>query len=186
MKDGFTPVNGSIELPISAIRMGKRYRKDMGDIDILATSIRDIGLLHPIVVTPDNHLIAGQRRILACQQLGWETVPARVIDLDDLVRGEHAENVVRKDFTPSEAVAIGEALELLEREAARERQGTRTDLEPSAKLAEGTGETRDKVAEMVGMGHTSYAKAKEVVEAAEREPELFGDLVEEMDEMDGS
>jgi hypothetical protein len=43
------------------------------------------------------------------------------------------------------------------------------------------GDTRDKVAEAVGMGGRTYEKAKEVVEAAAAEPEKFGDLAQEMD-----
>lgn len=58
--------------------------------------------------------------------------------------GEHAENVCRKDFTPSEAVAIGRALEPMERKAAAERQGTRTDLQASENFT--GGESLAKVA----------------------------------------
>ena len=76
-----------------------------------ASSIADIGLLHPIVVTPDNLLIAGQRRIAACKQLGWAEIPAHVVDLDDIARGEYDENIVRKDFTPTEWVSIKKSLE---------------------------------------------------------------------------
>ncbi len=36
-------------VPISAIRVGERHRKDMGDIDALAASIENVGLLQPIV-----------------------------------------------------------------------------------------------------------------------------------------
>jgi uncharacterized protein with HEPN domain len=45
-----------------------------------------------------------------------------MLDLDDIVRGEFAENAHRKDFTPSELVAIGEAIERIERERAKERK----------------------------------------------------------------
>ena len=37
--------------PLDSIRIGERHRKDMGDIDGLARSIADVGLLHPIVIT---------------------------------------------------------------------------------------------------------------------------------------
>jgi len=62
-------------------------------------------------VRPDGVLIAGQRRLAACKMLGWEEIPMTVIDLDSVVRGEADENVLRKGFTPSEAVAIWGALE---------------------------------------------------------------------------
>lgn len=66
---------------IEDIRVGERHRKELGDVGALAASIKDIGLLHPIVVTPDGRLIAGERRIEACKRLGWLEIPVRVIDL---------------------------------------------------------------------------------------------------------
>ena len=49
--------------PISAIQVGKRHRKDLGDIRALARSIQEIGLLHPVVIRPDRKLIAGDLEI---------------------------------------------------------------------------------------------------------------------------
>jgi ParB family chromosome partitioning protein len=91
---------------IAAITVGTRHRRDFGDIEGLAASISDVGLLHPIVIRPDGTLIAGERRLQAAQALGWADVPVTIIDLDAVVRGEFAENSLRKDFTLSEAVAI--------------------------------------------------------------------------------
>ena len=100
---------------ISEIRTGERHRKDLGNIAALAESISEIGLLHPIVVTPDGTLIAGARRIAACVSLGWTDIAVTVVDIAGLasgiVRGEYAENTCRKDFAPSEAVAIWQAME---------------------------------------------------------------------------
>lgn len=90
---------------IASIIVGERHRRDMGDIDGLAASIAELGLLHPVVITPDGRLIAGERRLVACKQLGWATVPVTVIQLDELLNGELAENTARKDFTPMEATA---------------------------------------------------------------------------------
>ena len=41
-------------IDIAAIRLGERHRKEMGDLDRLARSIADVGLLQPIVITPDG------------------------------------------------------------------------------------------------------------------------------------
>jgi ParB family chromosome partitioning protein len=67
-------------MPVTAIRVGKRFRKDMGDIDSLAASIKDIGLISPIAVTPDGELLAGGRRLAAYKKLGWDKIPVRVMD----------------------------------------------------------------------------------------------------------
>jgi hypothetical protein len=50
------------KVTLSEIRIGKRYRREMGDIGKLAASMEELGLLQPIVVTPDGTLIAGERR----------------------------------------------------------------------------------------------------------------------------
>lgn len=167
-------------MPLSSIIIGNRFRKDLGDVDALAKSINDLGLLHPVVVMPDGTLIAGQRRLEACKRLGWQEVPVNVVDLQNIVRGEHDENAVRKDFTITEAVAIGQAMEPAERQAAKERQGYEalssenfSELKPGRAL--------DKVASFVGMSRPTLQKAATLVQAAEAEPERFAPLVEQMD-----
>lgn len=61
--------------PIDQIEIGERCRRDLGDIDALAKTIDELGLLQPIVITPDNLLIAGARRIAAGRKLGWDGNP---------------------------------------------------------------------------------------------------------------
>jgi N6-adenosine-specific RNA methylase IME4 len=112
--------------------------------------------------------------------LGLTEIAARVIDLDAVVKGEFAENAHRKDFTLSEAVAIKRALEPIERAAAKERQGQRTDKHPE-KFSTSPGRASDKVAIVVGKHRTTIAKAEAIVDAAEAEPERFGKLKEDMD-----
>jgi hypothetical protein len=167
-------------MPVANIRIGKRHRHDLGDITGLAATIAELGLLHPIVVKPDGSLIAGERRLQACQQLGWTDIPVTVVDIADIVRGEHAENAHRKDFLPSEIASIVRELEPIEKAAAKERQGTRNDLVESFHNVNG-GKTRDKIAAFTGVSGRTLDKIKAVVEAAEKEPERFGRLLEKMD-----
>ena len=65
-------------MPVRKIRVGKRHRKAMGDLHPLATSMDVLGLLHPIVVTPDGLLLCGERRLAAAKLLGWETIPVTI------------------------------------------------------------------------------------------------------------
>jgi N6-adenosine-specific RNA methylase IME4 len=170
---------------IEQIQVGFRYRKDLGDVRALAESIGEVGLLHPVVVTPEGRLIAGQRRLEACRLLGWTEVPVTIVDLYQAARGEAHENFVRKDLLPSEIVALKRAIEPLERREARERQGTRADLCLPATVAECqraySGDARDKIARYLGVGRTTIERAEAVVDAAEEEPEEYGHLVEQMD-----
>ena len=48
------------------IIVGVRIREDMGDIDGLAGSIKERGLLCPILILKDRTLICGSRRLAAC------------------------------------------------------------------------------------------------------------------------
>jgi ParB/RepB/Spo0J family partition protein len=95
------------KLAINKIRVRGRFRKNLGDINSLAASIEEAGLLHPIVVRPDGRLIAGERRLVACKKLGWTSVPVTVVNLNEVIRGEFAENAHRKNFVPSEIAFLG-------------------------------------------------------------------------------
>ena len=105
--------NALIDLPIKDVVIGERYRKDNGDLNGLAESMAQIGLLQAIGVTTNRVLVFGARRFFAARDiLHWTTIPVRIVDLEHLVRGEHDENVIHKEFTPSERVAIAEAIKL--------------------------------------------------------------------------
>ncbi|MHB2019674.1 MAG: DNA modification methylase [Candidatus Xenobia bacterium] len=143
----------SATLPISSIIVANRHRKDLGDLTELAQSILEDGLLHLPVVTPDHRLVDGERRLRAVtDHLGWTHIDVRVMDLPSLVRGELRANQLRKQFTPSEMVAIMDAL-AAELATPRGRQASdepahagmvwhrvykRTDLEVEAFIEAGT------------------------------------------------
>ena len=111
---------------ISSIRLGKRRRQHMGNLQELANSIQAVGLLHPIVIRPDGQLVCGARRLAAFRDiLGKSEIPARVLDIDAIARGERDENACRLDFTPSEEVEIWSAVLEEEKHDAKDRQGAR-------------------------------------------------------------
>ena len=165
---------------IEDIAVGTRHRRDMGDIDALAASIRDVGLLHPIVVQPDGMLIAGARRLEACKALGWTDVPTTQVDLAEVVRGELAENADRKDFLPSEIEAIRRAMEPVEKAAAKERMSEGGKV-GKVSTPSNAGRTRDKLGAFAGVSGRTVEKIAAVVAAAVAEPERFGKLVDDMD-----
>jgi hypothetical protein len=124
-------------------------------------------------------LIWGERRFLAAKLLGWTEIPVNVVDLDSVVRGEFAENACRKDFTPSELVAICKEVERTERERAKHRKAH--EGRPGKLPERQTGDARDKVAARLGVSGRHYEKAKAVVAAAEAEPQKYGGLLADMD-----
>lgn len=154
------------EMPCDQIRLGDRHRKDLGDLEVLAASISSVGLLHPPVVSKDGLLVCGERRFRAMRDiLGWKTIPVIELEVSSIVEGEYAENEIRKDFTPSERVAIGKAIEA----EIGSRQGQRTDQElvgNCPQVATGV-KTREIAAARAGFDSPrTYERAKKVVEKA--------------------
>jgi len=96
-----TTILGSVmRVPIDLIKVGERKRR-VDDVSELAKSIALLGLLQPIVITQDYRLVAGERRLKACKQLGWTEIEATVATLDDLSAelAEIDENIVRQELT---------------------------------------------------------------------------------------
>jgi len=76
-------------------------------LEDLAESIKDKGLLNPLILRRledgTYELIAGQRRFLSCQKLGWKTIPAIIRDVSDDTDAtilSLIENVHRADLNP--------------------------------------------------------------------------------------
>jgi ParB-like chromosome segregation protein Spo0J len=154
--------NTITEVACDAIRIGERHRKDLGDLEALAASIATEGLLQPVGITEDNLLVFGERRLRAVQEiLKYGTIATRVVHVRSITAGEYAENEIRKDFTPSERVAIGKTLEA----GIGGRQGSRTDLELGRNCGEVPGRTVDVAAQKAGFGSAeTYERAKSVVD----------------------
>ncbi len=98
-----------VELPIAAIRANPfqpRRDLDPAALEELKASILKAGLLQPIVVRAARgdggfELIAGERRLRACQALGWERIPAVKREVDDRTALTLAliENLQRDDLS---------------------------------------------------------------------------------------
>jgi hypothetical protein len=173
--------------PVCDIVIGERARKELGFLAPLEASVKEVGLLHPIVINSRAQLISGRRRLEVCKRLGWTDVPVTVIDtLDDAVlalKAEQDENFLREPMAPLEFAELGRRIEAEEKPKAstRRREGARHGGEASGKLPEASrGQTRDKVASALGVSGKTYEKVKAVVEAAEQHPEQFGDLAEKL------
>jgi ParB family chromosome partitioning protein len=129
LPDGLAPVPGVSygELPVGSIRPNPRQPRSVFDEDDMAElvhSIREIGVLQPIVVRPipagqsdvadgvAYELIMGERRWRASQEAGKETVPAIVkeTDDDDLLRDALLENLHRSELNALEEAAAYQQL----------------------------------------------------------------------------
>ena len=101
---------------IKDIKIKKRVRHDLGNLDALKNSLRTYGLLNPITLNEKYELIAGERRLQAAKQLGWTNINAvimnNVSDVEELEL-ELEENNQRKEFTKEELLEGYRRLEKL-------------------------------------------------------------------------
>jgi ParB family chromosome partitioning protein len=106
-----TPAEAFFDIPLSLIIVAAQIRSRIdqeGEAFLaLVESIREKGVLESVVVTPRDGnylLIAGERRLLACQKLELPTIPARVIDVvsgrDEVLALQLTENLQRADLDP--------------------------------------------------------------------------------------
>jgi len=110
--------SAATEIPIDRIRPNPRQPRqvmDQGQLDELAASIREHGVLQPILVTEtlDGYqLVAGERRFRASRLAGLERIPAVVRQLADRDQLELAlvENLQRADLGPMEEAHAFQAL----------------------------------------------------------------------------
>ncbi|MDT4892668.1 MAG: ParB family transcriptional regulator, chromosome partitioning protein [Pseudonocardiales bacterium] len=118
--NGPLPVPGAsfAELPISAIHPNAKQPRQVFDEDALAElthSIREFGVLQPVVVRPDTdgyELVMGERRLRAATAAGLDTVPAIVRSTGDdaMLRDALLENIHRAQLNPLEEAAAYQQL----------------------------------------------------------------------------
>ena len=88
-----------------SIIVKNRIRRDVGDIKGLMESLKKHGQLTPIIVTRNNELIAGFRRLQAAKRLGWKSIEAVILDRPSQQKKleiEIEENVQRQDLSAEE------------------------------------------------------------------------------------
>jgi DNA modification methylase len=161
-------------LPLTSIVIDlERLRKDMGDIETFAHSIRaarrDLvetkGLLHPIVLDADNKLIGGGRRMTAFQWLhnefpteGWDSIPfLRVEQLAPSVRRklELEENIRRKTMSWQEEIV---GIYDYHRQCVREG------------IKDGVNWTQTATGEVLGVDQTSVSNALKLAKHIIKDP----------------
>jgi ParB family chromosome partitioning protein len=119
---GAAEEGGLLEIPISAVAPNPHQPRDRFDeeaLEGLVASVREVGILQPVVVRRSGEgyeLIAGERRFRAAQRAGLATIPAVIRDSDDITSLQEAliENIHREDLGPIElAEAFRELLDEL-------------------------------------------------------------------------
>ncbi|MHB8573570.1 MAG: ParB/RepB/Spo0J family partition protein [Candidatus Dormibacteria bacterium] len=108
-RDG-EPIDGLAIVAIDRIHPGEdNVRRDVGDVEELAASLRSVGLLQPLVVTPwdfgDGYVVVcGHRRLAAARVAELTELPVIIREMTNAERLEAmlVENAQRTDLTPIE------------------------------------------------------------------------------------
>ncbi len=109
------------EIKLSDLRVSaNNVRKEDAEVNLdgLIANIKDIGLQQPIVVVKNGNkydIIVGQRRYLAAKKMGWDTIPARILENIETTQAKvisFSENIHRLDLSYSDKMHV--TLSLLE------------------------------------------------------------------------
>jgi len=176
--------DGLAQIPITQITPNPyqpRKAFNEASIEELARSVREHGIVQPIVVTrtSDSHyrLIAGERRLRAAQRAGLQTVPAVIKELlkeDDSLQIALIENIQREDLNPIEEAGAYHQLHdefgLTQEEISRRVGKERSTVANFLRLLR----LPDSVKELLAAGQLTmgHARALLSVESAKRQEQL--------------
>ena len=147
-----------------------RFRQNLGDLKPLIESIKRHGLLHPIVLSEDNQLICGRRRLVAYMQLKLAEIEVTYTSSKDLREAEADENNenIRKNFTVEEIAEIDEFFRGREEAEAKDRQKRKPR---SSVVTESDGNKHEstsafKIAQKVGISDRQLEKIRTIKNAS--------------------
>jgi ParB family transcriptional regulator, chromosome partitioning protein len=187
-----SPVEGAFfaELPVVEIvpnAVNPRTVFDADDMAELVASIKEVGLLQPVVVRPTGEgryeLVMGERRWRATQLAGLDTIPAIVRETDDtyMLRDALLENLHRSQLNPlEEAAAYQQLLEdfaCTHEELATRIGRSRPQISNMLRLLRLTPAVQRRVA--AGVLSAGHARALLAVESAEEQDRLAQRVVAE-------
>lgn len=169
------------EIPVGNIVPNAKQPRsvfDEDDLNELAHSIKEVGVLQPVVIRPAGHgkyeLIMGERRWRASQLAGLEKIPAivRRTDDEDLLRDALLENLHRAQLNPlEEAAAYRQLLDdfgCTQDELSRRIARSRPQISNTLRLLRLPGSVQNKVAaQVISAGHARALLGLETAEEME-------------------
>lgn len=152
-------LQGTKRIPIADIVVENRQRTehDPEHIKTLAESIRKRGLIHPIVVTKDLRLVAGESRLLAHKLLGLEEIDCRfnnTTDPQERAIIELEENLHRKELSWQDQVG-----------AVRRLHAAYCELDPEW--------TQEKTADVVCLSRNYISEMLRIADEAQSDPTIL-------------
>ncbi len=178
--DGAPSRHSYMEVPVDQVRRNSYQPRgdfDRGKLERLAASLKESGLLQPVVVRRSGtgfELIAGERRLRAAKLAGFVTLPAIVRDVseDEMLELALVENVQREDLNPLE---LARAYRLMvtkfgmtQEEVAGRLSVSRPAVANTLRLLE----LPDTIREMLGAGQITAGHARAILAAEGEEARL--------------
>jgi site-specific DNA-methyltransferase (adenine-specific) len=168
-----------LTIPLDQIEVGERFRRELGDIAMLAHDITERGLISPVAVVAAQNftgpretdrpyiLLAGGRRMAALKHLREESVSTHAYTQDltelDLRTIELAENLMRKDMTYAEDIALKDEIHRLQ----ILKHGQKVSKSPNA-----PGWSQKDTAELLGESTANVSDDFKLAKAIKEFPEL--------------
>jgi ParB family chromosome partitioning protein len=175
------------EVPVEALEPNPfqpRTRMEPARLEELTTSIRESGLVQPILARPiaagRYQIIAGERRWRAAQKAGLLSVPVTLRDVPDekLLELALVENIQREELSPLEEAQafhrLQEELHLTQEEVARRVGRERSTIANTLRLLRLPAKVRELLAE--GRLDAGHARALLALDRAEQQIELAGEI----------
>jgi len=169
---------GLLMLDIDRIQPNRQQpRSDFGGIEGLANSIRENGIIQPVIVRQEAdgfRLIAGERRWRAAQMAGVQRIPAIVRKVSDNRVLELAliENIQRKELNPIEEARAYEVLvgqmKLSQADLARRVGRDRSSISNSLRLLK----LSEKIQDMIREGSLTAGHAKAIMAISDAETQI--------------
>jgi len=133
----------------------------------LLESIKEKGVLSPLLVTPDGLVVSGGERLWAAQQADLAEVPVRIVPTTDEteIKLLVLEANVARDKTNEQRIREYNVCKEIEAAKAQTRQGTRNDLVQN--FTPSVGKARDLAAAKVGWSGPTAQKGSRVLDAIE-------------------
>ena len=175
-------------MKISELRLDQRLQALLPEPNAraqaqLRESIREKGILIPLLVTRDGLLLDGHRRFMAAKDIGLAEVPVQVVNLDAPDGWERLValeiNLLRRHLNEAQRVALGTSLERLERPLALERQRLHGGTAPgkaritpengSPECSDEDGRVTARVAAKIDVSRKTFERGRKVMQTS---PEL--------------
>ena len=134
-----------MNVKLDDIKVGERFREDMGDLEALAADIKKWGIVQPLSINQNYELLAGGRRYHAAREAGFTEVPVIILETENELQAreiELLENIARQDFSWQEKVRLTKRIHELQQEIHGDKWSKRqtATLLPSSRTI-----TRDRI-----------------------------------------